>query len=164
MMPSTRDTDHGKLLHRPSRSGPAFWGPGDSYHFLITGAESGGAYFAMEAVVPPGGGPLAHIHRNEAETFYVLEGEIEFLLGDRIITATGGDYINVPRGNVHRFHNAGSARARLILTFSPAGMEKFFEETLERAPDPNQAPPDNLAEVAARYAEAAPRYGIEFYT
>ena len=43
-------------------------------------------------------------------------------------------------------------------------MEKFFEETLERAPDPNQAPPDNLAEVAARYAEAAPRYGIEFYT
>jgi quercetin dioxygenase-like cupin family protein len=164
MMPSTRDTDHGKLLHRPSRSGPAFWGPGDSYHFLITGAESGGAYFAMEAVVPPGGGPLAHIHRNEAETFYVLEGEIEFVLGDRIITATGGDYVNVPRGNVHRFHNAGSARARLILTFSPAGMEKFFEETLERAPDPNQAPPDNLAEVAARYAEAAPRYGIEFYT
>lgn len=64
-----------QLLHRPSRSGPAFWGPGDSYRFLITGAESGGAYFAMEAVVPPGGGPPAHIHRNEAETFYVLEGE-----------------------------------------------------------------------------------------
>jgi glyoxylate utilization-related uncharacterized protein len=94
----------------------------------------------------------------------VLEGEIEFRLGERIITATGGDYINVPRGNLHQFHNAGSERARLILTFSPAGIEKFFQETLERAPEPNQAPPDNLAEVAARYAEAAPRYGIEFDT
>jgi hypothetical protein len=72
--------------------------------------------------------------------------------------------VNVPRGTVHRFHNAGSARARLILTFSPAGIEKFFEETLDRAEDAGQAPPDNLEEIAARYVEAAPRYGIEFYT
>jgi len=35
----------------------------------------------------------------------------EFLLGERIITATGGDYVNVPRGTVHRFRNAGPARA-----------------------------------------------------
>ena len=63
---------------------------------------------------------------------------------------------------MHRFHNAGAARARLILTFTPAGIEKFFEETLERAQDPDQPPPDNIDEVAARYVEAAPRYGIEF--
>jgi hypothetical protein len=107
------------VLHRPSSSGLAFWGPGDFYRFLITGAESGGAYFA-------------------------------------------GDFVNVPRGTVHRFSNASAARARLILTFTPAGIEKFFEETLERAKDPEQAPPDNLDEVAARYAEAAPRYGMEF--
>ena len=46
--------------------------------------------------------------------------------------------------------------------FTPAGIEHFFEETLERALDPTQAPPDNVAEVAARYVEAAPRYGMEF--
>ncbi len=161
-MTSTPATDHGRLLHRPSGSGLAFWGPGDSYRFLVTGAESGGAYFAMEAIVPPGGGPPPHIHRNEDETFYVLEGEVEFLLGDRIVTGSAGDFVSVPRGTVHRFHNAGSARARLILTFTPAGIEKFFEETLERAEDPSQPPPDNIQEIAARYAEAAPRYGIEF--
>jgi quercetin dioxygenase-like cupin family protein len=163
MMTITRDPDHGTLLHRPSGSGAAFWGPGDAYRFLITGAESAGAYFAMEAVVPPGGGPPPHIHRHEAETFYVLEGEIQFLLGDQTITATTGDYLSVPRGSLHRFHNAGSARARLLLTFTPAGIEKFFEETLERAPDPNQPPPDNLDEVAARFDDAGPRYGIQFY-
>jgi quercetin dioxygenase-like cupin family protein len=91
------------LLHRPSGSGATYWGPGDLYRFLVTGEETGGAYFAMEAVVPPGGGPPPHIHRNEDETFYVLEGEVEFLLGDRIVTGGAGDFVNVPRGTVHRF-------------------------------------------------------------
>ena len=48
----------------------------------------------------------------------------------------------------------------MILTFTPAGIEKFFEETLERALDPTLPPPDNVDEVAARYAAAAPRYGM----
>ncbi len=128
----------------------------------MTGRETGGAYFAMEAVVPPGGGPPLHIHRNEDETFYVVEGECDFRLGDETLTAGPGDFVNVPRGSVHAFHNAGAAPARMILTFTPANIEKFFEETLERALNPSQAPPDNIEEVAARYAAAAPRYGIEF--
>ena len=151
-----------RLFHRPVATGPAYWGPGDHYTFLVTGEESGGAYFAMEALVPPGGGPPPHIHRREDETFYLLEGEIQFRLGDETITAGPGDFVNVPRGRVHNFHNAGSEVARLILTFTPAGIERFFEETLERALDPAQPPPDNVAEVSARYAEAAPRYGMEF--
>jgi quercetin dioxygenase-like cupin family protein len=153
---------HGELVHRPSSSGDLYVGPGDYYRFLVTGEETGGAYFAMEAIVPPGGGPPPHIHRNEEETFYVLEGEMEFRLGDDTITATAGDFVNVPRGTVHNFHNASGADARMILTFTPAGMEHFFEETLERALDASQPPPDNVDEVAARYVAAAPRHGLEF--
>ena len=153
---------HGELLHRPSGTGRAFWGPGDHYTFLVTGEESGGAYFAMEALVPPGGGPPPHIHRNEDETFYVVEGEVDFLLGDETLTAGVGDFVNVPRGSVHRFHNSGTATMRMILTFTPSGIEKFFEETLERALDPTQPARDNVDEVAARYVAAAPRYGLEF--
>jgi hypothetical protein len=115
-MTTALTTDHGHLLHRPSSSGLAFWGPGDSYPFLI--------------------------------------------LGDRLVKGTAG-VVNVPRGTVHRFHNASAARARLILTFTPARIEKFFEETLERVKDPDQPPRDNIQEVAERYAEAAPRYGTE---
>jgi hypothetical protein len=59
----------GELLHRASETGRSYWGPGDLYTFLVTGEESGGAYFAMEALVPTGGGPPPHIHRNEDETF-----------------------------------------------------------------------------------------------
>ena len=162
MTPATLTTAHGDLLHRPSGGGTTLWGPGDLYRFLVTGEETGGAYFAMEALVPPGGGPPLHIHRNEDETFYVVEGECDFQLGDDTLTAGAGDFVNVPRGSVHRFHNAGTEPVRMVLTFTPSGIETFFEETLERALDPSQAPPDNVGEVAARYAAAAPRYGIEF--
>jgi hypothetical protein len=80
-----------------------------------------------------------HIHRNEDETFYVLEGTPTFRLGDRTISV-----------------------ARLILELHPRGMEKFFEETLQRALDPMLDPPEPVDVVAARYAEAAPRHGLEF--
>lgn len=162
MAPATLANPYGAMLHRPSTGGGTYWGPGDLYRFLVTGAETGGAYFAMEAYVPPGGGPPLHIHRNEDETFYVLVGRCDFRLGDETITAGAGDFVNIPRGEVHAFHNAGSAPARLILTFTPAGIERFFEETLERALDPTQPPPDNIDAVAARYVAAAPRYGLEF--
>ena len=156
------DTADGALIHRPADSGVMYWGPGDLYRFLVTGEETGGSYFAMEAVVPPGGGPPPHIHRNEDETFYVLEGQASILLGGDWVTAGPGDFVNVPRGTVHAFRNNGSTTMRVILTFTPAGMEHFFEETLERALDPTMDPPEPPEDVAARYAAAAPRYGLEF--
>ena len=161
-MTAVQASSGARLFHRPVATGPAYWGPGDHYTFLVTGEESGGAYFAMEALVPPGGGPPPHIHSREDETFYVLDGEIEFRLGDETIAAGAGDFVNVPRGTVHRFTNAGSGTARMVLTFTPAGMERFFEETLEPAPSGAADAPDNLEEVAARYVAAAPDHGLEF--
>jgi quercetin dioxygenase-like cupin family protein len=153
-----------QLFHRAAATGPAFWGPGDHYTFLVTGEESGGAYFAMEALVPPGGGPPPHIHTREDETFFLVEGRIEFTLGDETVAAGPGDFVNVPRGTVHSFRNEGDETARMVLTFTPSGIELWFAETLEPAPNrvTLDEAPANHDEVAARYAEAAPRYGIEF--
>ena len=64
---------------------------------------------------------------------------------------------------LHRFYNASDKPARLILTFTPSGIEHFFRECLERAESADQPAPDNVDEVAARYAEAGPRYGMEFF-
>ena len=52
-MPGTA-TDQSPL-HRPAGTGATYLGPGDGYRFLVTGAETGGAYFAMEAIVAPAG-------------------------------------------------------------------------------------------------------------
>jgi quercetin dioxygenase-like cupin family protein len=162
LMATTIEATEATLLHRPADSGPSYWGPGDRYTFLVTGEESGGAYFAMEAYVPPGGGPPPHVHTREDETFYVLEGKLQFLLGDRCVVAGPGDFVSVPRGTVHCFTNGGTERAQMILTFTPAGIEGFFEESLETASNGADDVPGNLEEVAARYAEAAPRYGMTF--
>jgi quercetin dioxygenase-like cupin family protein len=151
-----------QAVYQPAGTGQAFWGPGDMYTFLVTGAQTGGAYFAMEALVPPGGGPPLHIHRNEDETFYIVEGECSITIGDTTVLAKPGDFVNIPRGTVHGFYNSGTDVARMILTFTPSGMEGFFEETLEPAMDRNAFPPRNNADVAARYIAAAAKYGLEF--
>lgn len=161
-MPDT--TTDQSPLHRPAGTGATYLGPGDVYRFLVTGAETRGAYFAMEALVPPGGGPPPHVHRNEDETFYVLEGECRILLADEWITTGIGDFVNVPRGTVHRFYNHGAETMRMVVTFTPAGIEGFFEETLEPRLDPTAPIPDNVDAVAARFIAAAPRYGLKFLT
>jgi mannose-6-phosphate isomerase-like protein (cupin superfamily) len=149
-------------FHRPAGAGRRYWGPGDMYTFLVTGAESGGAYFAMEALVPPGGGPPLHIHHNEDETFYIVEGRCSIRIGEDTVRAGAGDFVNVPRGTVHCFHNEGTETMRMILTFTPAGMEKFFEETLQPILDARQDAPEDIDAIVARYLEAAPRHGLEF--
>jgi len=146
----------------PADTGPSFWGPGDRYTFLVTGAQSDGAYFIMEAIVPPAGGPPPHIHHREQESFYVLEGMLDIKMNDRVVQAKTGDFVHIPRGTVHAFRNSGTESARLLLIFSPGGMERFFEETLEQVQDRSTPQPDNMDTVVARYLEAAPRHGLEF--
>ena len=113
----------------------------------------------MEALVPAGGGPPPHIHREE-ETYYVLEGQLEVLLGEETVVAGPNDFVNIPRGIVHCFRNTGTER--MVLTFTPAGIEGWFEECLERAPNEVQDAPDTIDEVVARYIATAPSYGLEF--
>jgi len=78
-----------------------------------------------------GDGPPQHIHKNEEETFYVLEGEMKVLLGKRTISAKAGSFVFIPRGTVHAFCRAGQEPVKTLVTFSPAGFEKFFEEAVD---------------------------------
>ena len=56
---------------------------GDVYRFMATGEDTNGKYAMWEAIVPPGGGPPPHVHSREEEGFYILEGEITFMIGER---------------------------------------------------------------------------------
>jgi quercetin dioxygenase-like cupin family protein len=146
-------SDH--FIHVPAMTGVAYWVMGDLFTYLVTGAESGGSSFTLESDVAPGHGPPPHIHHLEDEQFYVLEGEITFQVGDRTIQATAGDFIYIPRQVVHAFKN-GAAPAKLLATFTPAGIEGFFQEAGEPALD-RSAPPPVTAQTIARFvaAEAA---------
>ena len=149
-------------FHTVSGTGRAFWGPGDMYTFLGSGEQAGDRFFAMEGLVPAGGGPPPHIHEREDETFYILEGRCSVRIGEEQFVASPGDFVFLPRGTVHAFRNDGPETLRLILTFLPAGIERFFEEVFEPAADPTVTPPPPTQELIDRLLAAGPRYGITF--
>jgi mannose-6-phosphate isomerase-like protein (cupin superfamily) len=99
-------------FHQPADTGPSYWGPADRYTFLVAGAQNNRAYFIMEGIIPSGGGPPLHIHHREQESYYPLEGTLEITLDEKKVNATTGDFVEIPRGLVHRFQNTGSATVR----------------------------------------------------
>ena len=149
-------------FHVVSGTGKAFWGPGDMYTFLISGEQAGGGFFAMEGLVPAGGGPPPHIHEREDETLYILEGTCNVQVGEQQLVASPGGFIFLPRGTVHAFRNDGPDKLRLILTFVPAGIEQFFEEVLEPVTDRTAVPPPPTKELVDRLLATGPKYGIKF--
>lgn len=144
----------------PKGAGTRYWGPGDQVTFIITGEESGGALFVAETLVPPGGGPPPHIHHREEESFYLLEGTLSLTVGSQTIQASAGDFAHLPRGIMHTFKNTGDKPARMLIIVTPAGIEKFFEETFDAAVE-GVAPPPPSHEMIMRFIAAAPRYGLE---
>jgi quercetin dioxygenase-like cupin family protein len=151
-----------KAIVRPGGTAPAVWGPGDRYNLLVEGEETNDAFFQFEAVVPSGGGPPPHIHRREDESFYIVSGELELLVGDSTYRAKAGDFVFVPRGTVHGFKNVGEGTAVQLVTFVPAGMERYFHEVFPPVADPTAAPPPITDELIRKMHESAPRHGVEF--
>jgi quercetin dioxygenase-like cupin family protein len=133
---------------------------GDVYRFLATGDETDGRYAMFEAVVRPGGGPPPHIHSYEEESFYVVEGEITFQVGDERVVAKAGTFANMPVGSLHSFENCTDQPARMIISVAPAGLDKMFLEVGRPVAFGEQAPPPSMAEIDKLLA-VAPRYGIE---
>ena len=77
--------------------GQALAGP-ETIVLKLTGEETGGSIGLLEGTSLPGVGPPRHLHRSCDELFYVLEGEVLFLVGERQVTAQPGTLVFVPRG------------------------------------------------------------------
>ncbi len=152
--------NHSATLRKPDE-GRTIAVVGDVYRFLATGEETDGKYAMWEAIVPPGGGPPPHIHSREEESFYILEGEITFHVGDERIVATAGTFANMPVGSLHSFKNETNKTARMILSVAPAGLEQmFFEVGVPLEEGSTEALPPTKQEIEKLLA-VAPNYGIE---
>jgi quercetin dioxygenase-like cupin family protein len=145
-----REKMSNKIVYVPARTGQAYWVMGDLFTYLVTGKESGGSYFTLEVNVGPGNGPPPHIHHREEEQFYILEGKLTLRVGDQTIRASPGDFIHIPRETVHSFKN-GPTPARLLATFSPAGIEQFFQEAGDPVEDRSAPPPSVTQETIAHF-------------
>ena len=139
--------------------GDSVWLVGDRITVKLTSEDTGGVYSVAEEISPPQGGPPPHIHSQEDETFYVLEGEVEFLLGEDTIEAGAGSCAYAPRGTLHTFKNVGTSPSRVLFVLNPGGFEKFFLEAGEPAPE-GSSPPEGEPDVG-RIVEIGQKYGLE---
>jgi mannose-6-phosphate isomerase-like protein (cupin superfamily) len=152
------DTSDRSATYVPPGEGESVWLLGDLYTFKAVSEDTDGAFALWETVSPPEGGPPPHLHHREDETFYVIEGEMEFLVGDDTVGAGAGSFVHIPKGTMHTFKNVGVAPARFVVTVIPGGFEKFFFEVGEPATDKSspplsEGPPDveKLVATAAKY-------------
>ncbi|MFJ3902377.1 cupin domain-containing protein [Streptomyces sp. NPDC090025] len=110
-------------VYVPAGEGESKWVAGDVYTVKADSARTGGRFGFVEASVPPGGGPTAHVHNSHGEAFYIVDGTLEFLNGDETINARSGDFFYVPPGIRHRFRNKGVHTTKMLFFFSPGGPE-----------------------------------------
>ena len=134
---------------------------GDRYTFLITGAQSDGAYLVLEAFVPPGGGPPLHIHHREDEVFHVIDGEFEFTIAGTRSCVGAGEVVIGRREIPHGFKNIGVTPGRMIITVTPAGLENFFAEIGTPLQSRQEAPVPPSPEDIAKLMQSAPKYDLE---
>jgi quercetin dioxygenase-like cupin family protein len=103
--------------------------PGHKITHKMTGEDTDGAYSLLEVELV-GDGPPQHIHKAEDEAFYVLEGEIKVLLGERTVIAKAGSFVRIPRGTRHTFCRVEKKPAKMLAMFTPAGFERFFDDAV----------------------------------
>lgn len=118
--------------------------------FLVTANDT--RHTSMfEWTIPPGFFTGLHVHRVQEETFYVLEGESDWQVGSERVRATPGTYLFLPPGVPHNIGNVSDRIARVLMTVSPPGHERYFEELAETVARGGAADPVTIAQLRARY-------------
>jgi quercetin dioxygenase-like cupin family protein len=108
------------------------------------GPEAGTAFGVLESALPPGGGPPPHRHQRFDEAFYVLQGEIEYCLGEQAVRASAGTCVFAPAGVTHSFRNVNTGVARHLVITAPAEAVEMIEAVA-------QPGADSLAAIFASY-------------
>jgi mannose-6-phosphate isomerase-like protein (cupin superfamily) len=94
---------------------------GERIQVLVTAAETDGAYLEWEDTWPAGHRRVAaHVHPEMEERWRVLEGQMQFEIDGKRLTAQVGDVVVAPAGSTHRGWNDGADPARLLVRMTPA--------------------------------------------
>ena len=128
---------------------------GDEVLIHLSGADTGGKFCMFTITSPPGGGPPPHYHENEDEWFFLMAGDIEFLIDGKWVRGNEGATVFMPRGSIHTFRNIGKSPSKLLTHTSPSGFEKFFEECASVFANPNGPDMSLIIEISGKY-------GIQF--
>lgn len=82
----------------------------------------------LEVTFESGGGVDPHFHKGHSDSFYVLEGEVEFHVGDEVFHATEGAYVLAPPNVVHYFRNVSDKPVKMLNLHTPGGFVQYRRE------------------------------------
>jgi quercetin dioxygenase-like cupin family protein len=144
------------VIRRPDE-GDAIWMLNSLYEVRASSDETGGQLTAMEMTIPPGMGPPPHVHEG-GESVCVLEGQVRYHIGGETYEGGPGTFFYIPPGIEENFEPADGNTVRLLVIYTPGGLDKFFSEAGEPAqrrevPTPSDTPPDleRLGAIAAKH-------------
>ncbi len=97
--------------------------------FKVSSLDTNGDLLIVEVTDDTKGGPPRHLHHEQEEWFYVIDGEYIVEIGDERYRLGPGDCVLAPRGVPHTWAHVGEGKGRQLIVFQPAGkMEVFFGE------------------------------------
>lgn len=143
----------GFVLNAGVARGQTFRVFGQTVTERITADESGGAYYVMEELSPPGTGVPPHRHSREDEIVQVLDGTFEVFLDGVVHVVSAGAILHFARGTRHGIRNVGPTDGRTLWVVTPGAPTQAFLRELSTFPD---GPPD-MVRLGALHAA----YGIE---
>jgi quercetin dioxygenase-like cupin family protein len=148
----------GAYLHQPGASELRWMGETFSY-FLATGEQTGETFALVDEQANRGESVPLHRHRDDMESFYVVEGEITLHIGDEQgVRAGAGSFAHIPGGTVHGFRIESETARYLILTTPRHGQ---FYRAITLASQPGGLPPLESID-GSQIEKACEEYGIEF--
>jgi mannose-6-phosphate isomerase-like protein (cupin superfamily) len=95
---------------------------------LLSTEDTGGSFSALYVVHQPGEGPPPHMHYNQEEYFFVIEGTYEMTVGEVTQTAGPGTMVFIPPHTLHTFKNVGDTPAKQLDWTLPGGQDRYFRE------------------------------------
>jgi len=137
-----------------------FWIPGHAFTLKAVGADTQKAFTWILAENKPREGVVLHQHSREDECFYILDGRYEITIGGRTALGTSGSVFFGPRNTPHRWTNVGSTTGRLLLVYTPSGIEEFFLAIGIPVKNPDERPAFDPADLGKRQSEMAPKVGL----
>lgn len=118
----------GVIVHDSGEGREIPLGVGGIVTMKLEGIHTNGALAVYEFTVPPRtAGPPQHIHATWDEAFYVIAGDMTFLIDGSERTVSAGGFVFVPHGEPHTFWNASDASATNLTIFTPSGIERYFD-------------------------------------
>jgi quercetin dioxygenase-like cupin family protein len=140
--------------------GPAFWFLNNLATVKATTESTGGAFSLVHTIAPAGLATPLHVHYNEDEAFYVLEGAATFFFDGQKTVVESGGYIFLPRGIPHGVRINGSTPATMLIMAMPGnGFVGMMQEMGERVKE-RILPPPTVPDME-RLIKVCNKYGIE---